>query len=238
MKASDFPATIKRDYKIDSPGVGFFSNIVGADDFAKSKKGEISGIVANDATGKITIKLEAAAGRLPVHPRDRVRGARCPQNSPAKDQSTTPLPATGPYMIQSYKPNKQVIVVRNPNFDASMSTERAGREPGQDDDRHHRLTTRHRAHAVLNGQDDYDFQQPPSDRLADLQANHADQIKLYTPANTYYYFMNNRSRRSTTSRCGRRSTSRSTVRRSCASTAVSRRRRRTCCRRRIRSTRS
>jgi peptide/nickel transport system substrate-binding protein len=45
---------------------------------------------------------------------------------------------------------------------------------------------------VLQGEDDYDFQQPPSDRLADLQANHADQIKLYTPANTYYYFMNNR----------------------------------------------
>ena len=31
-----------------------------------------------------------------------------------------------------------------------------------------------------------------SDRLAELQAKHADQIKLYTPANTYYYFMNNR----------------------------------------------
>jgi peptide/nickel transport system substrate-binding protein len=45
---------------------------------------------------------------------------------------------------------------------------------------------------VLQGKDDYDFQQPPSDRLADLQNNHADQIKLYTPANTYYYFMNNR----------------------------------------------
>ena len=32
VKASDFPATIERDFKIDSPGVGFFSNIVGADD--------------------------------------------------------------------------------------------------------------------------------------------------------------------------------------------------------------
>ena len=31
VKASDFPATIERDYKIDSPGVGFFGNIVGTD---------------------------------------------------------------------------------------------------------------------------------------------------------------------------------------------------------------
>jgi peptide/nickel transport system substrate-binding protein len=44
----------------------------------------------------------------------------------------------------------------------------------------------------LQGKDDYDFQQPPSDRLADLQSNHADQIKVYTPANTFYYFINER----------------------------------------------
>ena len=31
VKASDFPATIERDFKLDSPGVGFFANIVGAD---------------------------------------------------------------------------------------------------------------------------------------------------------------------------------------------------------------
>ena len=30
VKASDFKATIERDFKVDSPGVGFFSNIVGA----------------------------------------------------------------------------------------------------------------------------------------------------------------------------------------------------------------
>ena len=45
---------------------------------------------------------------------------------------------------------------------------------------------------TLQGQDDYDFQQPPNDRLAELQNKYADQIKVYTPANTYYYFMNNR----------------------------------------------
>jgi peptide/nickel transport system substrate-binding protein len=45
---------------------------------------------------------------------------------------------------------------------------------------------------TLQGQDDYDFQQPPNDRLAELQSKYADQIKVYTPANTYYFFMNNR----------------------------------------------
>jgi peptide/nickel transport system substrate-binding protein len=95
-------------------------------------------------------------------------------------------------MIQSYKPNKSVIVVRNPKFDASMF---GGNVPSGNPDK---MTidiigdpgvalTR-----TLNGTDDYDFQQPPSDRLAELQNKYSGQIKVYTPANTYYYFMNNR----------------------------------------------
>ena len=31
-----------------------------------------------------------------------------------------------------------------------------------------------------------------ADRLAELQSKYANQIKVYTPANTYYFFMNNR----------------------------------------------
>ena len=191
VKASDFPASIERDYKIDSPGVGFFGNIVGTDTIAKTKKGHISGITADDATGKITIKLKSPEGDFEYILATEF-AALVPSTAPAKDQSTTPLPSTGPYMIQSYKPNKQAIVVRNPNFDASMFD---GNVPAGNPDK---MTidiigdpgvalTR-----TLQGQDDYDFQQPPNDRLAELQSKYADQIKVYTPANTYYFFMNNR----------------------------------------------
>ena len=191
VKASDFAATIERDFKIDSPGVGFFGNIVGADTIAKTKKGHISGITTDDAKGTITIKLKQPQGDFEYILATEF-AAPVPASAPAKDQSTTPLPSTGPYMIQSYKPNKSVLVVRNPNFDASMY---GGNVPAGNPDK---MTidilgdpgvalTR-----TLNGQDDYDFQQPPSDRLAELQNKYADQIKVYTPANTYYYFLNNR----------------------------------------------
>jgi peptide/nickel transport system substrate-binding protein len=191
IKASDFAATIERDYKIDSPGVGFFGNIVGADAFSKTKKGHISGITTDDATGKITIKLNAPQGDFNYILATEF-AAPVPANSPQKDTSTNPVPATGPYMISSYKPNKSVLVVRNPKFDASAFD---GNVPSGNPDK---MTidiigdpgvalTR-----TLNGTDDYDFQQPPADRLAELQAKNADQIKVYTPANTYYYFMNNR----------------------------------------------
>ncbi len=119
VKASDFKATIERDFKLDSPGVGFFSNIVGASNFAKTKTGSISGITTDDSTGKITINLTEPQGDFENILATEF-AAPVPAATPAKDQSTTPAPSTGPYMIQSYQPNKVAIVVRNPNFDASQ----------------------------------------------------------------------------------------------------------------------
>src|SRR5213080_2450189 len=119
VKATDFPATIERDFKVDSPGVGFFGNIVGADTFGKTKTGHISGITTDDSTGVITIKLNAPQGDF-LNILATEFGALLPASTPAKDQSTTPAPSSGPYMIKSYAPNKKAIVVRNPNFDASQ----------------------------------------------------------------------------------------------------------------------
>jgi peptide/nickel transport system substrate-binding protein len=189
VKASDFKSTIERDFKIDSPGVGFFGNIVGADEFGKTKKGDISGIQTDDATGKITINLNAPQGDF-EYILATTFAAPVPPSTPAKDQSTTPAPSTGPYMIKSYKPNKQAIVVRNPNFDASKFD---GNVPAGNPDK---MTIdiigddSVALQRVISGQDDYDFHQIPPDRLSSVQQKYADQIKVYTPANTYYFFMN------------------------------------------------
>jgi peptide/nickel transport system substrate-binding protein len=191
VKASDFPATIERDFKVDSPGVGFFGNIVGADDFGKTKKGHIGGITANDKTGEITIKLNEPQGDF-TNILATEFAAPVPASAPAKDTSTNPLPSTGPYMIQSYKPNKQAIVVRNPNFDAAMFD---GNVPAGNPDKMTIDIIGEDSVALqrtISGQDDYDEHQIPPDRLAATQSKYADQIKVYTPANTYYFFMNNR----------------------------------------------
>jgi peptide/nickel transport system substrate-binding protein len=191
IKASDFKATIERDFKVDSPGVGFFEGIVGASQYGATKKGDISGIVTNDAAGTITINLLAPEGDF-SYIMATTFAAPVPANAPAKDQSTTPLPSSGPYAIQSYKPNKQVIVVRNKYFKAANF---GGNVPAGNPDK---MTidiigdpgvalTR-----TLNGQDDYDFQQPPTDRLSEIQSKYSNQIKVYTPANTFYFFMNQR----------------------------------------------
>jgi peptide/nickel transport system substrate-binding protein len=189
VKASDFAATIERDFKVDSPGVGFFGNIAGADQFGKTKTGHISGITTDDATGDITIKLNTPQGDF-VNILATEFAAPVPADSPAKDSSTKPLPSTGPYMIQSYQPNKQAVVVRNPSFDESMF---GGNVPAGNPDK---MTVdiigddTVALNRVINGQDDYDFHQIPTDRLAATQQKYGDQIKVYTPANTYYFFMN------------------------------------------------
>ena len=54
--------------------------------------------------------------------------------------------------------------------------------------------------SVIDGTNDYNFHPIPVDRLGEVQNQYADQLKLYTPANTYYYFMNTRLSRSTSSR--------------------------------------
>jgi peptide/nickel transport system substrate-binding protein len=191
VKASDFAATIERDFKVDSPGVGFFGNIVGADTFGKTKTGHISGITTDDSTGTITIKLNSPQGDF-MNILATEFAALLPASTPAKDQSTTPAPSTGPYMIKSYAPNKKAILVRNPNFDASQFD---GNVPSGNPDM---MTVdiigddTVALQRVISGQDDYDFHQLPPDRLASTQQKYGDQIKVYTPANTYYFFMNNR----------------------------------------------
>jgi peptide/nickel transport system substrate-binding protein len=192
IKASDLKATLERDFKVDSPGVGFFGGIVGASACGSNPKTcNLTGVTADDGTGKITINLTAPQGDF-EYIMATTFAALVPAGSPDKDQSTTPLPSSGPYSIQSYKPNKQAIVVRNPNFKASNF---GGNVPAGNPDKMTIDILGDPSVALtrtLNGQEDYDFQQPPVDRLSELQSKHANQIKVYTPANTFYFFMNNR----------------------------------------------
>jgi len=186
LKASDFKYAIKRDFLIDSPGVGFFTNIVGADEFSKTKSGDISGITTDDATGKITIKLAQPQGDF-VNILATLFAAPVPADTPSKDQSTTPIPSSGPYMIQSYKPNRQFVMVRNPNFKPTETV------PATNPDKMTVKIVEDDSAAlqqVIGGQADYDYHPIPIDRLANVQQEHGDQLKIYTPANTYYYFMN------------------------------------------------
>lgn len=188
VKASDFKNTIKRLFLIDSPGVGFFTGIVGADKFAETKKGDISGIVVDDDARTIEIKLSKPQGDF-LYVLATMFASVVPSNTPAKDQSTATIPSTGPYMIESYTPNRIVTVVRNPEWEGIDEI-----PDGNPDKITLNVIEEDSAalQSVIDGENDYNFHPIPVDRLGEVQSQYGEQLKLYTPANTYYFFMNTR----------------------------------------------
>jgi peptide/nickel transport system substrate-binding protein len=192
VKASDFRYTIERDFKMDSPGVGFYSEIVGvsgSNGFAETKKGHISGIVTNDQKRTIQIKLTSPRGDFPYILAMEFSHF-VPTGTPASDQSTHPIPATGPYLVQSYQPNRGFTVVRNPNYNNQIPT----MPSGNPDKVVGKIITDPVAayQQVVTNKSDYDYQPVPNDRLPEAQDKYKDQLRIYTNANTYYYAINNK----------------------------------------------
>jgi peptide/nickel transport system substrate-binding protein len=191
VKASDFRYTIERDFKMDSPGVGFYSDIQGvsgANGYATTKKGHISGIIPDDAKGTIEIKLTSARADF-LNILALEFSHLVPSGTPASDQSTHPIPATGPYVVKSYTPSRSFTLVRNPNYNNQIPTIPSGNP----DKIVGKIITDPVAayQQVISGQADYDFQPVPNDRLQEAQTKYKDQLRIYTPANTYYYALNN-----------------------------------------------
>jgi peptide/nickel transport system substrate-binding protein len=192
VKASDFRCTIERDFKMDSPGVGFYSDISGvsgSNGYAETKKGHISGIITNDANRTVEIKLDSPRGDF-LYILAMEFSHFVPCGTPASDQSTHPIPATGPYMVQSYRPNRSITMVRNPNYNDQIPT----MPTGNPDKVEATIITDPVAayQRVISGQADYDYQPVPTDRLPEAQSKYKEQLRIYTNANTYYYAINNR----------------------------------------------
>lgn len=191
VKASDFRYSIERAFKMDSPGVGFFSSIQGVsgpNGYATTKKGHISGIITNDANRTIEIKLDHPEGDI-LYILALEFAHVVPSGTPATDQSTHPIPATGPYMIQSYTPNRGFVIVRNPHYNNQIPT----MPSGNPDKVVGSIITDPVAsyQKVVADKSDYDYNTVPNDRLPEAQSKYKDQLRIYTNANTYYYAINN-----------------------------------------------
>jgi peptide/nickel transport system substrate-binding protein len=194
VKAGDFKTAVERDFKLDSPGAALFRNIVGADDFAKTplQKDGIRGIVVNNATGTIVIRLKKPQADFSNVLASEF-AAPVPADTPATDTSLDPLPATGPYEIKSYQPKSRIVLEKNPNFQAWRF--RPFVPAGNAD----RVTWDIVPNAsvalrrVLTGKDDWmSYYRVPSKRLQAMEEKHNSRLRLFTPPNLMYFFMNTR----------------------------------------------
>ena len=113
VKASDFRFAVERLYRLNSPGSPFYNGIVGAEAFSKTKKGGISGIEADDRTGKIVIHLTEPSGSF-KYLLGLIYVALVPAGTPGTDQTAQPPPATGPYEITDVRPGRSWEYGRNP----------------------------------------------------------------------------------------------------------------------------
>lgn len=190
VKASDFKATIIRDFKLNSPGIGFFSNIVGVDacEANPTSCSDISGIVTDDKAGTVEIKLKTPESDF-LYVLSIPFTAIVPASTPQKDTENPPPAAAGPYYITNYNPSKSFTVKRNPYWKKNEITAVPNGNPDtiqgtMTDDQSQS------AQLVASGQAMYDENVLPVDRLAFYKKKYSDQIKFFTTPSTYYFFMN------------------------------------------------
>ena len=119
-----------------------------------------------------------------------------PAGTPAKDVGTSPVPATGPYMVQAFVPNRRLTLVRNPGFrewsrdaqpdgypntidwNLSGGRSRAGEDAAVD--------------AVLRGQADLYDDRLPSDRIEELTTRYTSQTHRWPYTGTFAMYLNTR----------------------------------------------
>jgi peptide/nickel transport system substrate-binding protein len=194
VKASDFAYAIERLFKLNSPGSPFYSDIVGAEAFAKTKQGGIAGIDADDASGKIVIHLAEPRGTfsnelaLPF-------AAPVPAGTPAEDLTPHPPPATGPYVISGVRPGRGWDYRRNPQW-AGGNAKLLPEIPGGHVDRIEVDVLRNpstQVNDVESGKTDWMGNPPPADRYAAVRSKYeGSQFKVEPTISTYFFWMNTR----------------------------------------------
>jgi peptide/nickel transport system substrate-binding protein len=186
---SDFKFTIERLFRINSGGVSFYTGIVGANAYAKSRKGGISGIVANDKTGTIAFHLTKRDGTFLDYMSIPFAFA-VPKGTPDKDVSTIDKwrIATGPYMISKYVPKQSVTIVRNPNFKQWTPNTPGGHLDGIDVKIG--ITPDAAVNMTADNELDWYFEPIASDRYTQLKAQYPDQVHPFVRNNVTYFEMN------------------------------------------------
>jgi len=191
VRPSDFKYTIERLFRINSGGVGFYTGIAGATAFAKSKKGGISGIVANDQKMTISFHLTRPDGTFLDYMAIPFAFV-VPAGTPARDISTDSKwrIATGPYEISKYVPKQQIVISRNPSFRQWTPNSPNGHLDAVDVSIG--VTPEQSVNEIANGQLDWYFESVPPDRLSQLKAQYPKQVYPFARNNITYFSMNER----------------------------------------------
>jgi YVTN family beta-propeller protein len=171
------------------PGYGA---VIGAVECAsRPRRCDLSrGIVTDDRARTVTFHLSEADPdflyKLALPFADAV-----PATTLAKDIGTHPLPATGPYMIATYRPGRFVKLVRNPRF---RLWSQDAQPDGYPDTIAWKLGVGAAAQtrAVERGRNDVAFSGVPPTLLGEVETQYASEVHQSPLPRTTYMFLNTR----------------------------------------------
>jgi len=147
------------------------------------------GVVTDDAANTVTFHLAAPDPEF----LDRLTltdAVAVPAGTPLHDIGLHPLPATGPYMW-THISRDEITLVRNPYF---HEWSHAAQPDGYPDRIVYRLAANPEAEitAIEHGSADYTFDQPPPDRINELQTRFASQLHVSPSPSTDELVLNTR----------------------------------------------
>ena len=174
VRAGDVRASFERMLKLNGPGQPFYAAIKGASQCV-TKPGACdlsSGIQTDDATGSVTFNLTKPdpdflyklslpmASVLPT-------GAPVPSGPPSGSGAISEpvIPGTGPYRVQSFAPNRRLVLERNPMFRVYSPDAQPAGYPD-------RIVAQ-----IVDGADPTQLQKA----LADVQNGHSDWVNSLNP---------------------------------------------------------
>ena len=193
VQATDFRSTFERFYALGSPVTDYDGIVGGAQCRKHPKRCDLSrGIVADDRAHTVTFHLTRPDPNF-LYKLAFPSAYVLPGGTPRRPAGTHPLPATGPYMIATYKPGRLLRFIRNPFF---HEWSRAAQPDGYPDRIDIRIagTADEAIRDVVDGKADVvRLAQPwtPS-QLSKLELQHASQIHSDPRWNLQALFLNPR----------------------------------------------
>jgi YVTN family beta-propeller protein len=112
---TDVRSSFERLFDVRSPGMDFYDQIVGAAACESHRPCHLSdGIIADDREGTVTFRLTRPDPDF-LYKLAQQYAFVVPASTPHRLLSS-PIPATGPYVIATYAPGRELHLVRNPVF--------------------------------------------------------------------------------------------------------------------------
>jgi peptide/nickel transport system substrate-binding protein len=193
VKACDFKFAVQRMFDVNSGGAGFYTDIVGAADYQAGKAKDISGITCDDSTGKIVVQLAKGATRSTFEDELALQFvAPVPPDTPPKDQTAHPPPATGPYYFTHVTPGQSWTQERNPEWAKNNAKIMPDLPSGHVDKIVSTVNKNYSSATTDVEQNTVDIldDPPPTDRLPEVMSKYSDRYKPEQNVDTYYFWMN------------------------------------------------